>query len=631
MNAMSVFHSLLTRVAARVGPNPAGVLRHSEPGRAKLVHRFSAIKLLAVLLFFSNVRASEEQAVIIAAGPISGHIHPSICRTVEGTLIVVYRGDDILMCSRSSNDGEKWSTPAPIATSAIRPDGIREVKKFEIYPGTIDTLADKRILVTWNYIADDKATDGYYERALLYSLSSDQGLTWSHQRLIGPIDGRHLGAVRHNVLPWSEGRWLLPLRVGPPRLFDSKTGRLTVFPIIGQDGKQHEFQQIVRTAKGALLAMGPVLLNSQDKGKSWITIDNFPAVPDKRDNAEGRYLTPLTDERMLVTWGIGHDNKGLRYNLSADGGKTWDTDRTVTLLPDTSVAARYYSARTVQLDDRHLGTVFMNRDGVHFLKVSLDRLLAAEEPEPDVKDIVFTATCDGSEQRYARILPVDFEPGKPVDVLIALHGHGSDRWQFVRNERPECRAVRDVARSRRMILISPDYRAKTSWMGPNAEADLAQIIGDLKQQFMVRRVFLSGASMGGASSLTFAALHPDLIAGVAAMNGTANHVEYDRFQDAISESFGGSKSEIPEEYQKRSAELWPDRFTMPVAVTTGGKDKSVTPHSVLRLAEKLKKSGQKVLSIHRQAGGHSTTYEDAFAAVEFMLRDADLEEEEPRP
>ncbi len=630
MNALSVFHNLHSRIAALVGPNSAGAFRHSEPGRAKLVHRFAAIQLLAVLLFFGNLRASEDQAVTIAAGPISGHIHPSICRTIEGTLILVYRGDGILMCSRSTDDGETWSTPVPIATSAVRPDGIREVKKFEIYPGTIDTLSDNQTLVTWNYIADDKATDGYYERALLYSLSSDQGLTWSDQKLIGPIDSKHLGAVRHNVLPWNEGRWLLPLRVGPPRLFDSKTGKLTVFPITGQDGKQHEFQQITRTAKGGLLAMGPVLLHSQDKGNSWTTIENFPAVPDKRDNAEGRYLTTLTDGRVLVTWGIGKDNKGLRYNLSADGGKTWDADRTVTLLPETSVTARYYSARTVQLDDRHIGTVFMNRDGVHFLKVNLDRLLPAKEGQPEIKDVAFKATCDGSEQRYARILPVDFEPGNPVDLLIALHGHGSDRWQFVRSERPECRAVRDVARSRRMILISPDYRAKTSWMGPNAESDLVQIIADLKQQFTVRRVFLSGASMGGASSLTFAALHPNLIAGVAAMNGTANHIEYDRFQDAIRESFGGTKSEIPEEYQKRSAELWPDRFTMPVAVTTGGKDKSVPPQSVQRLAEKLKKSGRKVLSIHREAGGHSTTYEDAIAAMEFMLREAELAEEEAR-
>jgi hypothetical protein len=334
---------------------------------------------LAVLCFLVSLSQSsrvqaDEKLVSILAARIGGHIHPSICRMKNGTLIVVYKGVNVLMCARSTDDGNSWSEPAPIDTSANRPDVIREVKKFEVYPGTADALPDDRVLVTWNYIADDKAKDGYYERALLYTISSDQGRTWSEQKLIGPVDGKHLGAVRHNVLPWTNGRWLLPLRVGPPRLFDPPAGELTVFPLAESDGKQHEFQQIVRTDKGALLAMGTVLLHSKDEGRTWTVINGFPAVPDKRDNAEGRFLTALSDGRVLVTWGIGHDNKGLRYNLSSDDGRTWDAERTVMLLPETSIAARYYSARTIQLDDQHVGTVFMNRDGVHYLKVSLDRL-----------------------------------------------------------------------------------------------------------------------------------------------------------------------------------------------------------------------------------------------------------------
>ena len=51
------------------------------------------------------------------------------------------------------------------------------------------------------------------------------------------------------------------------------------------------------------------------------------------------------------------------------------------------------------------------------------------------------------------------------------------------------------------------------------------------------------------------------------LNGTANLMEYERFQDAISASFGGNKTQVPDEYKKRSAELWPDRFVMPVAFT----------------------------------------------------------------
>ena len=160
-------------------------------------------------------------------------------------------------------------------------------------------------------------------------------------------------------------------------------------------------------------------------------------------------------------------------------------------------------------------------------------------------------------------------------------------------------------------------------MGPKAEADLVQIIDDLKQRLSARRIFLCGASMGGASCLTFGALHPEWLAGIASMNGTANHVEYDRFQEAISQSFGGSKSEIPEEYRKRSAEFWPDRFTMPVAFSAGGKDASVPPHSVQRLAEKLKTAGLPSLLIFRENGGHSTNYDDAVAILKFVIDRAD--------
>ena len=158
-------------------------------------------------------------------------------------------------------------------------------------------------------------------------------------------------------------------------------------------------------------------------------------------------------------------------------------------------------------------------------------------------DITFIADVDGSEQKYVQVIPDGYKPDQPVDVLIALHGHGSDRWQFIRQNRDECRAVRDVAKQYGMILVSPDYRARTSWMGPKAEADLVQIIQDVKARYPVRRVYLTGASMGGASCLTFAALHPHLLDGVASMNGTANHLEYENFQAAI-QAFDGYVGQI---------------------------------------------------------------------------------------
>lgn len=235
-------------------------------------------------------------------------------------------------------------------------------------------------------------------------------------------------------------------------------------------------------------------------------------------------------------------------------------------------------------------------------------------------DVEFTAAIDGSLERYVLMLPRDGAPGKPADLMVLLHGHGSDRWQFIRDARDECRGLRDVAARHGMIVVAPDYRAKTSWMGPKAEADLVQILEAVRAKYAIRHVFLCGGSMGASSALTFAALHPDRVAGVVALNGTANHVEYQQFQDAIAASFGGTKQQVPEEYRRRSAELHADQLAMPMAATVGGRDGLVPPDSVRRLFGKLKEQGRPVLLIDRPEGGHSTDYADTVAAAEFVIQ-----------
>jgi len=235
------------------------------------------------------------------------------------------------------------------------------------------------------------------------------------------------------------------------------------------------------------------------------------------------------------------------------------------------------------------------------------------------EDVTFTSATDGTEQRYVVLLPDEFDLNTPHDLMIALHGHGSDRWQFAVDKRPECQGARDMAARRKMIFVSPDYRAKTSWMGPAAEADLLQMLDELSGRFRIRDVVISGGSMGGTSALAFAAMHPDCVDGVVALNGTANLMEYPNFTDAIAESYGGTKTEKPEVYRERSAELFPERLTMPVAATTGSNDTLVPPDSTLRLLTALKTQGTRMLSIHRPNGGHETNYDDTVAAFQFVF------------
>lgn len=238
-------------------------------------------------------------------------------------------------------------------------------------------------------------------------------------------------------------------------------------------------------------------------------------------------------------------------------------------------------------------------------------------------DVSFNAKCDNSKQNYLVIYPPEFNNDEVHHLLILLHGHGSDRWQAVDDSVNEFRAGRDAASARSMLVVSPDYRARTSWMGPKAEADLLQIIDELKARFHIGKIVISGASMGGTSALAFTVLHPELVNGVVSMNGTANLLEYDNFQGAIQKSFGGTKAEIALEYKNRSAEYWPERFTMPIGITASGKDATVPAASVVRLANVIKKlKPDNVLLVYREEAGHNTSYEDSRAAFEFVLNKA---------
>jgi len=246
--------------------------------------------------------------------------------------------------------------------------------------------------------------------------------------------------------------------------------------------------------------------------------------------------------------------------------------------------------------------------------------LAAEEGWQEPQDRAFVSRLDGTEQRYVLLRPADYDPARVYDVLIMLHGHGSDRWQFIRQARAECSESRRFAAQASMICVSPDYRAPTSWMGPAAEADMVQLIDELHRGQRIGRILLLGGSMGGTSALAFAAQHPQLIDGVVSLNGTANMLEYEQFQEAIQASYGGTKDSHREVYRTRSAELFAANLTMPVAATTGGRDTLVPPDSVLRLLQHLQTGGAQVLSLHRPDGGHDTNAQDTREALEFVWK-----------
>lgn len=244
-------------------------------------------------------------------------------------------------------------------------------------------------------------------------------------------------------------------------------------------------------------------------------------------------------------------------------------------------------------------------------------------------DVAFSAACDGSTQHYMQLLPANFDPQKQYDVIIALHGSGSDRTQFATGVFDEARATRDAAANHDMIMICPDYRATTSWMNAAAEADIVQIIQNLKTRYHVGKTFLTGASMGGTGTLTFTALHPDLVDGMCSVNGLATFIgyksSYSFLQDQIVQSFGGTEAQVPAEYTKRSAITSPQSFTMPMSIAAGGADTVVPAASVLDLYDTVKNTNPKnakAVCFYRPAGAHSTNYVDNAVALEYVIQSA---------
>src|SRR6185503_13893430 len=97
---------------------------------------------------------------------------------------------------------------------------------------------------------------------------------------------------------------------------------------------------------------------------------------------------------------------------------------------------------------------------------------------------------------------------------------------------------------------------------------------------------------------------------------------------AIADSYGGDKKQKPDEYKKRSPELFPEKLTMPVAFTVGALDTTVPPDSVRRLAEALKKlKRDDVFYKERKDNGHSTSYQETMEAFEFVIAAAAARDE----
>lgn len=296
---------------------------------------------------------------------VSGHIHPALAITKKGNLVAVYCKSEYkpYLVTRSLDMGKTWSKPA------LFPHTV----DTQVYPGSLTTLADGRLVHAWNvwFNIDDKKRS----RHVAFSISEDDGVTWSKPKNINKNkDEKIESVIRHPIVELSTDKWLLPL-MDRTVLYNPATGEESVFG----DGKNHGLVPIIKTVKNTLVSGKG--LRSTDEGKTWVEIKPFPDV-----SSQGwRHQMVSLDNGLLVASqivGPGFGGDVINFIVSKDDGKTWLLDKPVEFYnPGRPVGGRA-CPRSVMLDDQTLGTIFYDTDakqsggsGVFFRTMPLSLLI----------------------------------------------------------------------------------------------------------------------------------------------------------------------------------------------------------------------------------------------------------------
>lgn len=294
------------------------------------------------------------------ANPAGGHIHPAACISKQGTIVVTYGqvNHRDLRITRSLDGGKTWSSPAP----------FEHTLKKTYYPGSLTTLADGRLLHAWNRWISE--TNEKEPRSVLYSLSSDEGVTWTEPKPL-PRNPDAMSVIRHPIVELAQNEWLFSLS-DKTLVFNDLSQSSSPF----RDGRLHGLVPIVRTPKGTFISGAG--LRSTDDGKSWQAIEDFPNLKEQGWRHE---MVCLANGWLLASeiLGPGVGGEKIRYRISRDDGITWNSTYEY-YNPGRPIGGRA-CPRTIQLDAESIGVVYYDVSegqtdgpGLFFLKISLKKL-----------------------------------------------------------------------------------------------------------------------------------------------------------------------------------------------------------------------------------------------------------------
>lgn len=243
----------------------------------------------------------------------------------------------------------------------------------------------------------------------------------------------------------------------------------------------------------------------------------------------------------------------------------------------------------------------------------------------------------GREQAYALFVPKSYDPSTPKPVVVFLHS-----WYDRFDEKQWLRAaeipgtIQNQCNERGWIAVGPEAGGNT-WYYGKSEQQVLETIDEIRRYVNVdpNRLILVGRSMGGAGALTIAAHYPERVAGVVALAGVSDYVEYVNGNPglllgdsagSVKTAFGGTPDSNPKAYRHMSAIYAADKLRgVPVYLIHGDKDQINPPSHSRKLVPLLKKAGVPVVYKEVKDQEHNMEMIEWFAPEYFRFLEANSE------
>jgi pimeloyl-ACP methyl ester carboxylesterase len=229
---------------------------------------------------------------------------------------------------------------------------------------------------------------------------------------------------------------------------------------------------------------------------------------------------------------------------------------------------------------------------------------------------VFVSHTDGNADMFG-VAPVDVSLStKGFTLIVYLHGMGSSFYEpfFFPKHKPFGPQL--LLRDKNAILLSCNYRKSASWGTDPALADITQNIRELCEQYPVAKIVLAGTSMGGCTSLNYAATCPGDIkarlVGIVSVEGSGDlaglfhQTNRPEIQQAMIAAFGGTPEQVPNVYASKSflTNVKGLPKNVRVCIVSASRDTIIVPEFQAQIAQALDSNGiqNRVLNVNTTHG-----------------------------